>query len=150
MSKFKIVETAPSATKYNSLRNILGWKQFSEEQAHRALYNSLYCACVYERECIIGMGRIVGDDCICFYIQDVMVIPEKQNQGVGKIIMNNLMNYLHINAAKGAYIGLMCKKGLTGFYEQYNFMSRPSETKGPGMVIYDFEPRYEKVYPGEF
>ncbi|MED1425669.1 GNAT family N-acetyltransferase, partial [Bacillus altitudinis] len=60
---------------------------------------------------IIGMGRIVGDGAIYFYIQDIVVHPEYQKNGIGKKIMNTLVEYLNQNAPDKAFIGLFASQG---------------------------------------
>ncbi len=75
----------------------------------------------------------MGDGGIYFYIQDVIVLPEFQGQGVGKRIMDSLMEYLEENANSRAFIGLMAAKGTAGFYMRFGFNERPSE--GPGMFM---------------
>jgi GNAT superfamily N-acetyltransferase len=140
ISKIQIIENAPSAEEFNALRNSLGWITYPFEDTTTALESSLYCICVYENNSLIGMGRIVGDTCLCFYVQDVAVAPNKQRQGIGSIIMNHIMRYLHNNAVNDAYIGLMSKKGVASFYQKHGFVERPNPIAGPGMTICDFTP----------
>ena len=50
------------------------------EVAEISLQNSIYCITVKDNNQIIGMGRIVGDGAIYFYIQDIVVHPEYQKE----------------------------------------------------------------------
>lgn len=145
-SDIRILESPPLAKEYNHLRTLCDWFVHPEEYVKFAIDNSLYWVSIYDRDHLIGMGRIVGDGRLCFYIQDVIVAPCKQRQGFGGLVMDKLMKYLHDNAAKNAYIGLMCKKGMSRFYEQYGFISRPNEQLGPGMVLRNFDPLEIKDY----
>ena len=54
---------------------------------------------------VVGMGRIVGDGAIYFYIQDVAVKPEHQGRGVGRQIMEHLLAYLQAQAPPKAFSG---------------------------------------------
>ena len=63
-----------------------------------SLKNSIGCITVKDNEQMIGMGRIVGDGSIYFYIQDIVVHPDYQKHGIGKEIMHRLVTYLHENA----------------------------------------------------
>ena len=141
MSQLSFRENAPSVDEYNLLMHSCGWHKHPEKHVLMALQRSLYWVSVYDCKSIVGMGRVVGDSKLCFYIQDVVVIPEKQKQGIGKTVMDHIMKYLHDNAAQNAYIGLMCRIGVSGFYEQFGFVSRPNEIMGPGMVYPNFTPR---------
>jgi len=136
-----IREAAPSAADYNILRRLNGWSEYLIEDTQIALNNSIFWVAVYDGSQILGMGRVLGDTRTCFYIQDVMVTPERQRAGIGSTIMNLIMSYLHRNAMKGAYIGLMSRKGSEEFYEKYQFVSRPNETMGHGMILPNFSPK---------
>lgn len=141
MSKqFIIKENVLSADDYLFLRKSLAWGTYSRSDIVHSLHNTIYTVSVYGKEGIVGAGRLVGDGKICFYIQDVMVVPKFQNMGVGKLVMNHIMQYLHQHAAPNAYIGLMSKIGKEGFYEKYGFISRPNAKMGHGMVLLDFNP----------
>ena len=80
------------------------------------------------------MGRVIGDGSIYFYIQDLIVLPEYQEMGVGRLIMEQIEKYLQNNAPKGAFIGLMAAENTTGFYENFGYMVRPEQK--PGMFKY--------------
>ena len=82
---------------------------------------------------LIGMGRIVGDGAMYFYIQDVIVDPSYQGTGVGSVLMDHIENYLSVATQKGATIGLLAAKGKEAFYIRYGYMLRPSNTLGHGM-----------------
>ena len=83
---------------------------------------------------LIGLGRIVGDGSIYFYIQDIIVVPEYQGQGLGKVIMKELMQYLKDNANHNSLIGLMAAEGVEKFYHKFGFITR--STSKPGMYTH--------------
>lgn len=87
---------------------------------------------VFENE-VIGHGRIIGDGGIYYHIQDVIVSPEFQGQGIGERIMNSLMGYIKAHAHTNAFVGLMAAKGTAGFYKRFGFNERPPN--GPGMFM---------------
>ena len=107
--QYEIKENKISINEYLELRKSLEWETYSETDIAKSLHNSLYTVSIYDNNFIIGAGRIVGDNKICFYIQDVMVRPEYQNMGFGNQIMTFIMRYLYRHAAPNAYIGLMSK-----------------------------------------
>lgn len=135
MNKLFIKESPPTPQEYMLLRKSLLWETYSESIVTQALQNSLYGVSIYLNDQIIGTGRVVGDAKLCFYIQDVMVAPSAQHQGVGHIIMKYIMSYIYSIAVDGAYIGLMSKKGKESFYEHFGFVKRPNSSMGCGMVI---------------
>ena len=82
------------------------------------------------------MGRILGDNGLAFYIQDVIVLPEYQGIGIGRQLMDRLMAYIRLHAKQNAFIGLMAAVGKESFYERYGFSIRPNQDLGAGMTMY--------------
>jgi len=75
---------------------------------------------VYENE-TIGTGRIIGDGGLTFQITDIMVHPNYQGKGIGKSIMDSLMDYYTKNAPKDAYLSLMADGNAKFLYKKYGF-----------------------------
>lgn len=123
---------------YLELRRKVDWKPLTDEQAQKAIENSLLTVVAYDKEKPVGMGRIVGDGAVICYIQDLIVIPEYQGQGVGQMIMESLIDYVRELKIPDTelMLDLMCAKGRESFYKKYGFISRPTERLGPGMILY--------------
>jgi len=76
----------------------------------------------YRRLCeAVGMGRVVGDGAIFFYVQDVAVCPDHQGQGIGADVMSALVGWVRENAPDKAFAGLFAIKGTEPFYERFGF-----------------------------
>jgi len=71
--KYEILEKIPSAEEYNQLRKSVGWGIYKPQVIDKALPNSLYSVCVFVNSEIIGMVRIIGDDGLVYYIQDMII-----------------------------------------------------------------------------
>jgi GNAT superfamily N-acetyltransferase len=134
----KWVENNQNTDVYLSLRKAVNWKELSKEQAEKALKNSLYILTAYENDEPIGMGRIVGDGAVICYVQDLIVIPEKQSDGIGGMILNRLKKFVASEGIPGTTMmfDLMCAKGRENFYEKHGFIARPTDDLGPGMIQY--------------
>ena len=125
----------PTTKEYNELRQLAQWPTFDEELIREALANSLFSVAIEnETGQIIGMGRVLGDKAIYLHIQDVIVRPQFQRQGIGKLIMNELLQYVDSIGGKTTNIGLMSSKGREKFYKSFGFIERPSEKFGSGMI----------------
>ncbi|MBN2007305.1 MAG: GNAT family N-acetyltransferase [Anaerolineae bacterium] len=135
-STISIVEHLPTAAQFVQMRQAVGWRLPSEEAAAQALPHSLYGVCAYVGEQLVGMGRIIGDNGLAYYIQDVMVLPEYQRQGIGTQLMDKIMAYIRAHAPHNAVVGLMAATGKEPFYEKYGFTRRPNERLGAGMTIF--------------
>lgn len=116
---------------YQSLRNTTLWKSLPNHQVKRALSNDLYSISVYEEDSLIGMGRVIGDGAIYFYIQDVIVRPEYKGKGIGRLIMQNIEQYLIGRFETYAFVGLMAAEDSQGFYQKLGYHKR--KDSGPGM-----------------
>ena len=132
--KYTVKFKKPDPPGYNRLRNSVGWSVIRSPKAVKGiLRKSLFWVTVYDSGKLIGMGRIIGDGSYAFYIQDVIVLPEYQGQGLGRLIMDHVMGYFKKKGIKQANIGLMAKKGVEPFYQKYGFMFRPDDNLGAGM-----------------
>lgn len=129
MDNWTIREELPSVEEYNELRRAAGWQAFPRRQCESGLQASLFCVCVRQQERIVGMGRIVGDGAIYFYLQDVVVRPECRGQGVGRAIVDRLLELLRRHAP-GMPIRLMAAPGSARFYENLGFKRRAEDRPG--------------------
>lgn len=136
MEKCRIVEKLPSAEEYNWLRDLVGWRQYRLEVIEKALPNTLYCVCAYWDMALVGMARVIGDGGMVYYIQDVIVIPGHQRQGIGTQMMDAIMAYIRRHASHNTIIGLMSAVGKEAFYQKYGFTTRPTDRLGAGMTMF--------------
>jgi ribosomal protein S18 acetylase RimI-like enzyme len=92
---YQLVERVATLEEYRTLCTAVGWEAVMNfEAAKKALPNSLYGVIVECEGKAIGMGRVVGDGAIFYYLQDVAVMPEHQDQGVGKRIVEHLVEHI--------------------------------------------------------
>lgn len=134
----QIKENQLDVQTYLSLREKVNWKKLSEEQARKALENSLITICAFREEQPVGMARMVGDGAVICYVQDLIIIPEVQGQGIGSMLLEYMKGYAQslIEPGTQMMLDLMCAKGRESFYEKHGFIARPTENLGPGMICY--------------
>lgn len=125
--------TLPSVAEFNALRGLVGWRLMSEQATKNALDGSLLCCCARNNSHLLGFGRIIGDGAMYYYLQDVMIHPEHQNKGIGKVIMQHLESWLTENMQSGATAALLAAHGKEGFYSTYGYSIRPGSNTGAGM-----------------
>lgn len=137
-------ENTITIDEYLKLRNRVGWKPLSREQAQLALEHSLITIGAYLADQLIGMGRIVGDGAVICYVQDLIIPPQAQSFGIGSMILRRLEAYVESIRIPGTEMmfDLMCAKGREAFYVHHGFIARPTPKLGPGMIKYltDNEP----------
>ncbi|CAH0992402.1 hypothetical protein SIN8267_02522 [Sinobacterium norvegicum] len=128
---FNVIENVVSVDDFLRLRDISGLTPRPYDAAKRALPNSLFGVHITIDNQTVGMGRVVGDGALNFEVVDVAVEPSYQGKGLGRMIMQSIMDYLDRDAPKGAYITLMAD--VPALYEKFGFeLSRP---ESEGMYI---------------
>lgn len=132
-----IKENNKNIDEFNHLYDMVGWEAYDDSITKQVLDNTYYSVSVYDDDKIIGYGRLIGDT-ICFmYIHDIMVLPEYQNQKIGTLIMNKLMDKVHelqkINPDIRVYLG--ASKGKEDFYKRFGFIERKDADLGAGMIL---------------
>lgn len=134
----KIEEHRISPKDFNYLTDMVGWGTREEKIVEEALQHTCHSVCAFDEEDIIGYGRLIGDQTIFLYIQDVMVLPAYQNQKIGTEIMGLLVSkiqeYKKYSPDIRTYLG--ASKGKEGFYKNFGFITREEADLGPGMVLF--------------
>ena len=137
--KYTIKENQLNYEKYYTLRESVGWNNWSKEQAEKALENSYYSIVIFYNDNAIGMGRVVGDG-IYFTIVDIVVRPEYQCRKIGTTIMNSILEYIEKNMCEGSRVSvqLLAEVGKEQFYIKQGFKLVPHEYCGPALrkIIY--------------
>lgn len=130
---FEILSAMPTPKEYVELRALVGWGEVDLEVASKGLERSLFNVSARLGSRLVGMGRVVGDGAMFFYIQDLVVAPEFQNKGLGKLLMDQIEIYISQVAVKGATVGLFSAQGKESFYMRYEYIKRTGEDLGLGM-----------------
>lgn len=82
-----------------SLYTSVGWTNYTNhpEMLKNAYANSLKTLGAYEKEKLIGIIRVVGDGHSVVFIQDLLVYPEYQRQGIGTALLKQILqDYKHV------------------------------------------------------
>ena len=135
MLSITLIDNGLTAGDFNCLKVAVGFQEAPIPQVEKALTNGLFNVVAVCDEQVVGMGRLVGDGAMYWYLQEICVLPQYQGNGIGKAIVNRLMEYVNENAMPGTRVtvGLMAAKGKEAFYEKLGFVARPNEGCGAGM-----------------
>lgn len=119
----ELLENELSAEDFVRLKVATGFMERPLEQVERALQNDLYHVAAVSEGKVIGMGRLVGDGAMYWYLQEIIVLPEYQGRGIGKRIVNKLLEHVRNTAIPGTWVevGLTAVKGKEPFYEKFGF-----------------------------
>ena len=107
MSEYVLVERTPTVAEYRELRRLVGLSEKTEEAATAGLPNTRYAVVLEHEGQAVGMGWVIGDGGTAFQVTDIAVLPEHQKRGLGKRIVEALVEWLRANAPKSAYISLI-------------------------------------------
>jgi GNAT superfamily N-acetyltransferase len=121
----------PEAKEYFELFESTGWNdkfRLTEEQIHKSIQNSYYTVSAYDGDVLIGFGRLVSDGILHAIIYEMMILPEYQGEGVGKKILDMLLQKCFDDNIED--IQLFCARGKKGFYERMGFTPRASDAPG--------------------
>lgn len=119
-----------SVLEYQRLRRTTNWPSLKDNQVKKALNRDLYSVVIVSENETIGMGRIIGDGAVYFYIQDVIVHPNWRKQGVGQLIMEHIESFLSRSIKEYGFIGLMAVEGVEQFYSSYGYIKRNDQCPG--------------------
>ena len=72
----------------------VGWTAYTENlpALERGFQNSLLVLAAYEDGELIGLIRAVGDGATVVFVQDLLVAPQKQRQGVGTALLKAVLD----------------------------------------------------------
>lgn len=120
---------------YMEMRRLVEWSAFPLEQAAEGIKNTFILICFRVDGKPVALGRAVSDRGYVVYIADVIVIPEYQGNGLGRKIMESLMEQIKASMKPGyrIMITLMAAQGKEKFYNKFGFVDRPNEAFGCGM-----------------
>lgn len=71
----------------------VGWTNYTRQadMLESALTNSLYVLAAFEDDRLVGLVRAVGDGVSILFIQDLLVLPAYQRQGIGKTLLGKCL-----------------------------------------------------------
>lgn len=88
------------------------------------LQNSYLTLAFVIEEQLVGFCRVLSDGVYKAFLFDVIVHDNYQNRGVGKQIVNTVMN--HNTLKDVGHIELYCPEKVSGFYKKLGFETRSS------------------------
>jgi GNAT superfamily N-acetyltransferase len=126
-----------SVEEFNFLRQAVKWGAVEKNLALQGIANSLFIITAIVDGKTVGLTRVFGDGGYTLIICDVMVLPEFQEKGIGKKLMQEAMNFIkekYLQQGQEVFVNLMASKGRESFYKQFGFEERPNAKAGAGMT----------------
>ena len=75
------------------LYDAVGWSSYTQETARllSAINGSDFLVVAHEQDELVGLIRVISDDASIVYVQDILVHPTHQGQGVGRALMEAVL-----------------------------------------------------------
>ena len=85
-----------SADEIRELYAQVGWTAYTENMKalEQGYQNSLLVLAAYENGELLGIVRVVGDGFTIILIQDILVYPKYQRQGVGTALLKSVLDQI--------------------------------------------------------
>ncbi|MFD6142374.1 GNAT family N-acetyltransferase [Promicromonospora sp. NPDC060271] len=122
---YRLVDEPPSLDEYLELRSASGLSPKTPEQGAPALTGSWYFCHVRtdaDPGRAVAMGRILGDGGWYFHIADIATLPEFQRQGLGRMVMDRLLDEIRAKAPADPYVTLLADPPGRRLYESLGFV----------------------------
>ena len=129
MSEYTIKHNELSAEEYISLRETVWGAGPSLEQTRLAMEHTLFRVSAFDGDKIIAMARMIGDVGLDYYIKDVIVRPEYQSKGIGRLLINELLKFVNNNGISGTgiFVELCAMPDKMPFYEKFGFEANEAQ-----------------------
>lgn len=123
MGEFCIKYNELTAEEYITLWETVWGTGPAIEQTKLAMEHTIFRVSIYDGENVIAMARMIGDLGLNYYIKDVVVRPEYQKKGLGKMLINELIKFVDDNGIKGTniFVELCAVPDKIPFYERFGF-----------------------------
>jgi GNAT superfamily N-acetyltransferase len=93
------VATAVGADELYDLYSSVEWVAYTRDRAAlgEAIANSTYVVTARSGSELVGLARGMSDDVSIFYLQDILVRPDWQHRGVGRLLLQNCLDrFAHV------------------------------------------------------
>jgi len=99
------------------------------QQTELAMKHTLFRVSVFDGGRIVAMARMIGDLGLDYYIKDVIVRPEYQKQGIGKMMIVELLKFVRQNGVLDTdiFVELCAMPDKISFYEQFGFAANEAQ-----------------------
>ena len=76
------------------LYNDVGWSSYTKniDSLIKSIKNSLKVISVWDNDLLVGLTRVVGDGHSIIYIQDILILQKYQNSGIGKRLIEIILD----------------------------------------------------------
>ena len=129
MNELTIQYNTLSAEEFITLWETVWGQGPTLEQTRLAMEHTLFRVSIFDGDTIVAMARMNGDMGLCYYIKDVVVRPEYQGKGIGRMLINELLKFINDHGVKGTeiFVELCAMPDKIPFYKKFGFDSNEAQ-----------------------
>ncbi len=130
MSKLTIKHNELTAEEFILLWETAHWGQGPTlEQTRLAMEHTLFRVSVFDGDQIVAMARVIGDMGLDYYLKDVIVRPEYQKKGIGRMMIHEILQFINDHGVEGTdiYVELCAMPDKIPFYEKFGFNANEAQ-----------------------
>jgi GNAT superfamily N-acetyltransferase len=133
MASYELEDRLPTLEEYRALCTAVGWGEIINfDAAPKSLANSPFGVVIRHNGETVGMGRVVGDGAMYFYVQDVVIAPAHQGQRLGHRVVDRLLEQIEQHTTPPVFVGLFATDPAMQLYQRFGFQMHPGMT---GMFV---------------
>jgi GNAT superfamily N-acetyltransferase len=117
----EICRRLPTVDEHAHLFERVGWPWYGEEATRRALAGSSFGVVAERGRDAVGMGRVVGDGAVFFYLQDIVVEPEFQRLGIGSSLVSALLAQARRQKVAASFLGGFATPMAVDLYQRHGW-----------------------------
>lgn len=129
MNDLKIRHNELTAEEFCELWASVWGEPPSLEQTRLAMQHTLFRVSVFDGGILVAMARVIGDMGLDYYIKDVVVRPEYQHKGIGRLLIREIMQFIQKHGVKGTeiFVELCAMPDKMPFYEKLGFATNEAQ-----------------------
>jgi|SRR5690554_2173160 GNAT superfamily N-acetyltransferase len=126
-----------TANEVNFIRASIGFRQIHPEQINSGLDGSIVIVAAHDHDKVVGMSRLIWDGGTVALIQDVLVIPEYQLQGIETEMITRIVAFLctKLKPGFGIQVDVKAWNNQEQIYEALGFQVSTPQRRGVPMYI---------------
>lgn len=124
VSDYSIEERLVTPDEHRALMAAVGWQDhLPDEVLDRSLAASLHGVVAARGGRAVGMARLVGDGVHYFYVQDLVVHPDHQDEGLAPRMLRALLDRIDGSGVPSPFVGLFSSPEAEQLYRDAGFVT---------------------------